>query len=128
MKKLLILTGALLAWTLSFAQNTVIDVRESHKGKDLTMEEAIYKGVGYARAQAIWMDDNHFLVTEGRGEYLQGSLEDPLHLTPYKITRPEADDPFERSAAGYGVRLEGDSLLGEKDGKTITIGLSRTVT
>ena len=125
MKKLLILTGALLAWTLSFAQNTVIDVRESHKGKDLTMEEAIYKGVGYARAQATWMDDSHFLVTEGRGEYLQGSLEDPLHLTPYKLTRPEADDPFERSAAGYGVRLDGDSLLGEKDGKTITIGLSQ---
>ena len=125
MRKLLILTGALLAWTLSFAQNTVIDIRESHKGKDLTMEEAIYKGVGYARAQATWMDDNHFLVTEGRGEYLQGSLEDPLHLTPYKLTRPESDDPFERSAAGYGVRLDGDSLLGEKDGKTITIGLSQ---
>ena len=125
MKKLLILTGALLAWTLSFAQNTVIDIYEGHSGKDLTMEEAIYKGVGNARAQATWLDEGHFLVSEGRGEYLQGSLEDPLHLTPYKLSRPDKEDPFERSVAGYGMRLDGDSLLGEKDGREFPIGLSQ---
>ena len=125
MKKALILAGALLAWTLSFAQNTVIDIREAHPGKDLTMEEAIFKGVGYARANATWLDETHFLVTEGHGEFLQGSIEDPLHLTPYRMSRPEADDKFQRSAAGYGMRLEGDSLLGEKDGKEFPIGLSQ---
>ena len=124
MRQLLIITGALLACTFSFAQNNVIDVRESHPGKDLTMEEAIFRGVGYARAQAGWLDGTHFLFTEGNREFFQGSLEDPQHLTPYKPERPEADDPFQRSVAGYGVSLDGDSLLGEKDGKTFYIGQS----
>ena len=124
MKHLLIITGALLACTFSFAQNTVIDVRESHPGKDLTMEEAIFKGVGYAQAQAGWLDGSRFFFTEGNREFFQGSLEDPQHFTPYKPARPEADDPFQRSVAGYGVRLDGDSLLGEKDGKEFYIGLS----
>ena len=44
------LAGALLACTFSFAQNRVIDVREAHPGKDLSMEEAVYQGVGYSRA------------------------------------------------------------------------------
>ena len=49
MKQLLCITGALLACTFSFAQNSVIDVHEAHPGKDLTMEEAIYRGVGLSR-------------------------------------------------------------------------------
>ena len=124
MKKLLSLAVILLACTLSRAQNTVIDVHDSHPGKNLTMEEAIYKRVGYASAQAVWLDEGLFAVTEGTGEYLQGSVEDPLHLTPYKPGHPGDTDQFERSSAGYGVRLDGDSLLGEKDGKEFAIGLS----
>ena len=124
MKKLLSLAVILLASTLSRAQNTVIDVHDSHPGKNLTMEEAIYKRVGYARAQAVWLDEGLFAVTEGTGEYLQGSVEDPLHLTPYKPGLPGDTDQFERSSAGYGVRLEGDSLLGEKNGKEFAIGHS----
>ena len=49
-RQILLLAGVLLACSLAWAQNKVIDVRDSHSGKDLTMEEAIYKGVGYARA------------------------------------------------------------------------------
>ena len=124
MKHLLSLAGVFLACSLTFAQNTVIDVHDSHPGKDLTMEEAIYKGVGLARAQASWLDQTHFVLTEGNGEFFQGSIEDPLHLTPLKRNRPEEPDNFDRGAAGYGVRLDGNSLLGEKDGKAFPIGLS----
>ena len=46
MKQFLSIAGALLACTLSFAQNKVIDIREAHTGKDLSMEEAIFKGTG----------------------------------------------------------------------------------
>ena len=51
MKQILSIAGGLiLACTFSFAQNRIIDVREAHGGKDLTMEEAIFKGVGYSRS------------------------------------------------------------------------------
>ena len=50
MKQLLaILASVLLACPFSFAQNRVIDTKPAHSGKDLTMEEAIFKGVGYSR-------------------------------------------------------------------------------
>ena len=38
MNKLLTVAGALLACTLAWAQNTVLDVKPAHDGKDLTME------------------------------------------------------------------------------------------
>jgi dipeptidyl-peptidase-4 len=47
--------GLLLVCTLTLAQNRVIDTREAHPGKDLTMEEAIYKGVGYSRAPRLFL-------------------------------------------------------------------------
>ena len=50
MKHLISIAGALLACTFAFAQHQVIDTREAHPGKDLTMEEAIYRGVGYSRS------------------------------------------------------------------------------
>ena len=123
--ELSMVAGLLLACTLTVAQNRVIDTREAHPGKDLTMEEAIYKGVGYARAQASWLEDGKFVLTEGAGEYFEGSVEDPLHLTPYNFTRTRKADAYDRGAAGYGVRLDGDSLMGEKDGKEFAIGLSQ---
>ncbi|MBR4735085.1 MAG: DPP IV N-terminal domain-containing protein [Bacteroidales bacterium] len=50
MRKLVtFLLCTVLAGSALFAQNTVLDVREAHPGKDLTMEEAIYKGVGLSR-------------------------------------------------------------------------------
>ena len=49
MKKALTLLCTVLAGSALFAQNRVLDTREAHPGKDLTMEEAIYKGVGYSR-------------------------------------------------------------------------------
>ena len=50
MRHFLCIAGALFACTFSFAQNRIIDIREAHPGKDLTMEEAIYRGIGYSRA------------------------------------------------------------------------------
>ena len=55
MKALFLTAGALLACSFSFAQNRIIDVREAHPGKDLTMEEAIYRGVGYARGPRLFL-------------------------------------------------------------------------
>ena len=124
MKQFLSIAGALLACTLSFAQNKVIDIREAHTGKDLSMEEAIFKGTGYARARASWMEDGSFLVTEGTGEFFRATLDDPLHLTPYKPVPPELTDRFDRSAAGFGVLTDGPSLLGERNGKEFYIGQS----
>ena len=59
MKQLLLSASVLLACSWAFAQNRVIDTRDAHPGKDLTMEEAIYKGVGYSRAPRL------FLQTDG---------------------------------------------------------------
>jgi len=122
MRQLLSIAGTLLACSLSYAQNTLLDTREAHPGKDLTMEEAIYKGVGYARGGAMWLDQDTFLVVRGR-EYLQGGI-GGQELEPYRAKPGPAEDPWERSAAGYGIRLEGNSLLGLKDGKEFAIGLS----
>jgi len=49
MKRLVFILCTVLSGSALFAQNRVIDVREAHPGKDLTMEEAIYRGVGYSR-------------------------------------------------------------------------------
>ena len=55
MNKLLTVAGALLACTLAWAQNTILDVKPAHDGKNLTMEEAIYKGVGYSRIPRMFL-------------------------------------------------------------------------
>jgi dipeptidyl-peptidase-4 len=123
MKRLFILATSLLVCCVVWAQNTVIDIRDSHPGKDLTMEEAIYNGVGYARMSARWLDNKTFLLFDGQGGFFSGSVEDPAHLTPYKWEPPKADE-WDRGPAGYGVRTEGSSLLAEKDGETWAIGLS----
>ena len=55
MKQLFLSASVLLACSWVFAQNRVIDTRDAHPGKDLTMEEAIYKGVGYSRAPRLFL-------------------------------------------------------------------------
>ena len=55
MKQMFLSASVFLACSLAFAQNSVIDTREAHSGKDLTMEEAIYKGVGYSRAPRLFL-------------------------------------------------------------------------
>ncbi|MBQ9702300.1 MAG: hypothetical protein IJV63_04840, partial [Bacteroidales bacterium] len=55
MRALVLAAGVFCACTFSFAQNRVIDVREAHPGKDLTMEEAIYRGIGYARGPRLFL-------------------------------------------------------------------------
>jgi hypothetical protein len=59
--------SVLLACSVGYSQNTVIDVKPAHDGKNLTMEEAIYKGVGYARTPFYtwWADGS---VHEGMPE------------------------------------------------------------
>ena len=49
MKRFITILCTVLTGSALFAQNSVLDSREAHPGKDLTMEEAIYKGVGYSR-------------------------------------------------------------------------------
>ena len=64
MRKTIIVLCTVLAGSALFAQNRVIDVREAHPGKDLTMEEAIFSGVGYSRVPA---DKMPALPSQGQG-------------------------------------------------------------
>ena len=123
MKRIFVFASALLACVFTWAQNSVIDIRDSHSGKDLTMEEAIFKGIGYARMNARWLDNESFLLADGQGGFYKGSVQDPSHLTPYRWERPGQDE-WDRGAAGYGVRTEGDSFLGQKGGEEFYIGRS----
>ena len=73
-KSLLFLCTALMGSAL-FAQSRIIDCREAHDGKDLSMEEAIYKGVGYSR---IPRDKRPSAPSPAEGRYIlfeeEGSL------------------------------------------------------
>ena len=115
--------ATVLVCASAWAQGSVIDTRDSHPGKDLTMEQAVFRGTGYARMGARWLDGGSFLLSDGQGGLFKGSVQDPGHLTPYKWERPRAEE-WDRGAAGYGVRTKGDSFYGEKDGKEFPIGLS----
>ena len=48
MRKALLIIGTMLLCTALYGQR-IIDTREAHPGKDLTMEEAVFRGVGYSR-------------------------------------------------------------------------------
>ena len=48
MKRFVTILCTVLLGSALFAQNRVLDIREAHPGKDLTMEEAIYRRVGYS--------------------------------------------------------------------------------
>ena len=48
MRKAFLFFGTMLLCTALYGQR-IIDTREAHPGKDLTMEEAIFRGVGYSR-------------------------------------------------------------------------------
>ena len=58
MKKNLLLLFAILLGSGLGAQNRVIDVRPAHAGKDLSLEEAVFKGVGYSRAPGFKIQDD----------------------------------------------------------------------
>ena len=95
MRKLpLIFLCTALSCSALFAQNRVIDVREAHPGKDLTMEEAIYKGVGLSR---IPKDQFPALPSPGMGRYTlfqdQGSLYARDNHSEETLTIAQSDDP-----------------------------------
>ena len=54
-KPFLSAASVLLACVIAYSQNVVIDTRPAHEGKDLTMEEAIYKGAGYSRMPRLFL-------------------------------------------------------------------------
>ena len=58
MKKNLLLLVAILLGSGLGAQNRVIDIRPAHAGKDLSLEEAVFKGVGYSRAPGFQIQDD----------------------------------------------------------------------
>ena len=58
MKKNLLLLFAILLGSGLGAQNRVIDTRPAHAGKDLSLEEAVFKGVGYSRAPGFRIQDD----------------------------------------------------------------------
>ena len=121
MKRTLLAAGALLACFFAFAQNRVIDTRPAHSGKDLSLKDVVLNGVGYARASAMWLDNETF-VLRGSSGIRKGSVFSDA-LEPYQLPRtggahrPGSDGP-------YQVKLEGDSFYGIKDGRTLEIGVS----
>jgi len=105
-KRLILVIGAALAGSALFAQNRIIDTREAHPGKDLTMEEAIFRGVGYARMSASWLDNENCLFMTADGLFKAGAQGG---------FKPEAMDqrpqmPEEKRT--YGVKSVGNSLYG----------------
>ena len=84
MKKNLLLLVAILLGSGLGAQNRVIDIRPAHAGKDLSLEEAVFKGVGYSRAPGFQIQDDGTVTkvsprfSEPQGRYRlfqqQGSL------------------------------------------------------
>ena len=125
MKRILLSAGVLLACTFAFAQNRVLDTYPAHPGRDLTMEDAVYNGVGYARGSAMWLDNESFMVFKDRSNILKGSVKNET-LEPYKPERMGRDfrENRDQGPAGYSVYLEGDSFYGVKDGRTLGIGVS----
>ncbi len=108
---------------LALNAQTVIDTREAHAGKDLTMEEAIYRGVGYARAGASWISADEFLLATAPGKVLKGSTK-TADLADYIPERGQRSDWIE-GPAGNAIRLDGSSLIGKTaSGNEVTIGRS----
>ena len=126
MKRLILTAGVLLACTFAFAQNRVLDTYPAHPGKDLSMEDAVLNGVGYARSNVSWQDNETFIVYRDRNRIVQGSVKTEA-LEPYRPDRTllgPRDNRGDKGAAGYSVYLEGDSFYGVKDGRTLEIGVS----
>ena len=125
MKRIFSLAGVLLACSFAFAQNHVLDTYPAHAGKDLTLEDAVLNGVGYARGTAMWQDDASFILYKDRGTILKGSVDKP-ELEPYKPERMGRGprNSQDKGPAGYSVYLEGDSFYGVKDGQKVGIGVS----
>ena len=123
MRRTILSAGVFLACTFAFAQNHVLDTREPHPGKDLSMEDAVYNGVGYARGLVRWIDKDHFMLSKDYHTLLQGSVDTEV-LEPYTPHRPSSPKG-DVSPAGYSVYLDGDSFYGEKDGRTVEIGVSQ---
>ena len=121
-KTLISLIGAALISSALFAQNQVIDTRPAHSGKDLTMEEAIFKGVGYARASAGWLNKDLYLVQTPDGAF-QGRVGIPFERTRYVPERRERSR-YVMGKAGFGIRTEGNSIYGFKDGKEFPLAVS----
>lgn len=101
-----------MACTFASAQPRILDIYPAHEGACLTMEDAIYKGVGYDRAASQWLDGGSFVFMTERGKALQGSVDSEV-ITDYKPLRQD-DKKF--NAAGNAIRLEGNSILGQCEG------------
>ena len=67
MKHLPIIAGAFLACTFAYGQQRILDTRAPHPGRDLTMEEAIYRGAGYSRSPFFQLNDDGSVI-KGRPE------------------------------------------------------------
>ena len=93
MKKIALLFGTMLLCTSLYAQR-IIDTREAHPGKDLTMEEAVLRGVGYSR---IPRDKMPARPTEANGSLTiftdNGSLFVRDNRTDAVTTIAESTDP-----------------------------------
>ena len=121
-KHLTVFAVVLFSGCILFAQNRVFDTHPAHDGKDLTMEEAIYKNVGIARGAASWMNKDIYLVQTPDGVF-QGGIGQAFQRIPYTPERRERT-PYDMGKAGFGIRTEGQSIYGFKDGKEFPLAVS----
>ncbi len=112
-KVFIISAGLFLACTFASAQERIIDTYPAHEGRALTMEEAIYQGVGYDRAAFQWLDGGSFVFMTERGKALEGSVQSE-ETTAFRPRQQKADAEF--NAAGNAIRLEGNSIMGQCEG------------
>jgi dipeptidyl-peptidase-4 len=124
------LIGAAFMGSALFAQNTVIDTREAHPGKDLTMEEAIFRGVGNARTSAAWLDKGTcvYMTPEGlfQAKAADGFTPESLEQRPRasRAQNPHGYDVKQKDNSLYGVQGEEEFPLAVSEDRNIVYGQS----
>ena len=109
------------------AQNGIIDIHPAGDpdGKLLTLEEAVYRGVGYARSYQSWTDGTHFAWMQD-GRYFTRGILPKGQLSEAEEISAEQVRPVRGGAhpLGYRAVSRDGSLYLVKDGTEIPVAVS----
>ncbi|MBO4434578.1 MAG: DPP IV N-terminal domain-containing protein [Bacteroidales bacterium] len=113
---LAMMAGSLAASAQNIDGFTTIDIKTAHPGANLTMSEAVYEGVGYARnGWSAWVDGNSYAYFNN-GRWITGEagvFDEEIMGRPKR----SKDLPYE-------VVSEGGSLYLAVDGSRIPVAVS----
>jgi dipeptidyl-peptidase-4 len=108
--------GSFVAGAQSIPGFTPIDTNPAHPGKNLSMREAIYEGVGYARnGWPTWISGNTYAYFNN-GRWITGEAG--------VFDEEIMGRPKRQSELPYSVVSEGGSLYLEVDGARVPVALS----